>query len=266
MKQLFSVILLTLAISCAEISSKETDGKNKSVDKEIVEQGSPRVLFIVSNQHTYGDSDINTANHFAEIVLAYDVFKKSGFEVDFVSPRGGAIPIGYLNTSDPIEKRYLYDFGFMKKLKTTMKPDEINPQQYQAVYYGGGGAAMFGVPEDESIQEIAMKIYNEQNGVVSAICHGTAGIVNLKTHDGEFLYSDKEVNGFPDLFENKDARYYQEFPFSIEETIKERGGNFRYSEEGWDNFFVVDGRLITGQDPTAAASVAEEVVKALKIE
>jgi len=222
-----------------------------------------RVLFIVSNQHTYGNTNMNTANHFAEIVLAYDEFVKEGYEVDFVSPDGGAIPIGYLQTSDSVQKKYLYDFDFMKKLKFTQRPQDINASNYKAVYYGGGGAAMFGVPENVDIQKISLNIYNNQ-GIISAICHGTAGIVNLKKNDGTYLFSGKDVNGFPDLFENKKARYYQTFPFSIEETIKERGGNFSYSENGWDNYFKVDGRLITGQDPTAAASVAKEIIKKLK--
>lgn len=222
-----------------------------------------RVLFIVSNQHTYGTTDINTANHFAEIVLAYDVLIKEGYAVDFVSPLGGAIPIGYLNTSDSIEKKYLYDFHFMEKLKTTLKPEAIIATNYAAVYYSGGGAAMFGVPEDKTIQKITMSIYNN-NGIVSAICHGTAGIVNLKTKDGNYLYKGKQVNGFPDLFENKDANYYKTFPFSIEETITQRGGTFNYSKDGWDNYYQVDDRLITGQDPTAATSVAKKIIEALE--
>lgn len=150
----------------------------------------------------------------------------------------------------------------MNKLKTTKKPEEVNSSNYKAVYYGGGGAAMYGVPEDISIQKISMSIYNN-NGIVSAICHGTAGIVNLKTNDGNYLYTNKDVNGFPDLFENKEAQYYKAFPFSIEETIKERGGKFTYSKNGWDNYYKVDGRLITGQDPTAAISVANEIIKQL---
>lgn len=222
-----------------------------------------KILFVTSNQHTYGDSDINASNHFAEIVLAYDVFIKSGYTVDFVSPKGGAIPIGYLNTSDTVQKKYLYDFSFMDKLKNTKKPKEINSSAYKAVYYSGGGAAMFGVPENEEIQKISRHIYSN-SGIVSAICHGTAGIVNLKTNDGNYLYEGKQVNGFPDLFENKEAEYYKQFPFSIQETIEARGGNFTYSKEGWDNYSSVDGRLITGQDPSASVSVAKKIIETLQ--
>ena len=152
----------------------------------------------------------------------------------------------------------------MDALETTKKPNEIRASDYKAVYYGGGGAAMFGVAENEAIQNIVMELYEQHNGIVSAICHGTAGIVNLKTQDGAYLFAGKKVNGFPDVFERKDAEYYKTFPFSIQEIINERGGDFHFSEEGWDGFYQVDGRLITGQDPSAAATVAEKVIETLQ--
>ncbi|MEM9648441.1 MAG: type 1 glutamine amidotransferase domain-containing protein [Bacteroidota bacterium] len=263
MKHLIITVLVLIGWSCNQ--KPEQDQKVvPTTPTTLTSNHIGKVLFITSNQHTYGNSDINAANHFAELVLAYDVFKKAGYDVDFVSPRGGAIPIGYLSTSDSIEKEYLYNFDFMKLLKTTMKPSDIVPKDYQAVYYGGGGAAMFGVPENEMIQRISMEIYEKNKGVISAVCHGSAGLVHLKTSDGEYVYKDKKVNGFPDLFENMEAAYYKQFPFSIQQLLTERGGDFKYSEEGWDDFSIADDRLITGQDPTAAASVAQLVVAKLK--
>lgn len=246
-----SLVFLLLLSQCAFKAPK------------VEERNSDRILFIVSNSHYYGDSDINSANHFAEIVHAYDVFHNAGYSIDFVSPKGGAIPIGYINTSDSIAKKYLYDGPFMDLLESTSKPSEITYQNYQAVYYSGGGSAMFGVPENEGIQRIVMAIYEKKGGIVSAVCHGTAGIVNLKKSDGSFLVADKLVNGFPDLFENKDAAYFKEFPFSIEEAITKHGGVFKFSEEGWDGYTETDGRLITGQDPTSSALVAKKVVAVL---
>lgn len=232
-------------------------------NSNVTESSNQKILFITSNQHFYGNTELKTSNHFAEIVLAYDVFKKAGYEVDFVSPQGGAIPIGYINTSDEIQKKYLYDAAFMKLLEYTNGPSAVNSENYKAVYYSGGGAAMFGVPENVKIQNISKEIY-ENNGVVSAICHGTAGIINLKTEDGILIYKGKKVTGFPDAFENKKADYYKTFPFSIEEDIRRNGGAFVSSEKGWDGFYQVDGRLITGQDPSASAIVAEKVIEALK--
>ncbi len=218
-----------------------------------------KILIITSNQHFYGDTDISAANHFEEIVVAYDVFVDNGFQVDVVSPNGGAIPIGYLNTSNQIQKKYLYDASFMGKLKNTLKPSQVNYEDYGAVYYSGGGSAMFGVADDRSIQKIAESIY-QNSGIVSAVCHGTAGIVHLKDEKGESIYKGKKITGFPDAFEHKERAYYTTFPFKIDNAIKDNGGKFEYSSKGWDNFNIKDGRLITGQDPSSVNSVAKKIV------
>ena len=65
-------------------------------------------------------------------------------------------------------------------------PLEINASKYKAVQYIGGGGAMFGVPENKEIQSIVMEVYEKHNGIISSVCHGSAGIVNLKTEDGKY--------------------------------------------------------------------------------
>lgn len=221
-----------------------------------------KILFVTSNQHTYGTTKISAANHFEEIVIAYDVFRKSGYVVDFVSPQGGAIPLGYLDTSNAVQKEHLYNPAFMNLLKNTLRPGQVKAADYQAVYYSGGGSAMFGIAENKEIQDIAAAIH-ARGGVVSAICHGTAGIVNLKGKDGKSLFSNRKVTGFPDSFEDTSAAYYKTFPFSIDKEVTKNGGQFVYSKKWADNFFVVDGRIVTGQDPSATAAVAREVIKAV---
>ncbi len=225
-------------------------------------QRDSKILFITSNQHTYGDTKLNTANHFAEIVIAYDIFRKQGYVVDFVSPRGGAIPLGYIETSNTIQKAYLYDAAFMGLLKNTFKPEHVRAADYTAVYYSGGGAAMFGVADHPTLQGIAVAVY-ENGGVISAVCHGTAGLAHLKNSDGKAIFANRKVTGFPDLFEDTKAAYYKTFPFSIGDEIKKHGGNFVYSPKWGDGFHVVDGNIITGQDPSSTAAVAEQVIKAI---
>jgi putative intracellular protease/amidase len=216
-----------------------------------------RILFVTSNQHFYGNTKINAANHFGEIVIPYDIFTKAGFEIDIMSPKGGAIPLGYISTSNATHKKYLYDGLFMNKLAHTMKPSEINADNYSTIYYSGGGAAMFGVAEDTTIQTIARKIYN-RNGVVSTLCHGTAGIAYLKDDSGKSLYAGRKITGYPDSQEDKNEAYYKTFPFAMDKAINDNKGNFVFSEK--DNFYVVDGRFITGQDPSSAASVANAII------
>jgi len=226
-------------------------------------QSTQKILFVVSNANFHGESEIYTANQFYEIILPYDEFVKAGYEVDFVSPEGGPVPIGYLSSTNSTSEKYLYDFDFMAKLKNTKAPDQIKAKDYSTIFYCGGGAAMYGVPENTTIQKIAMQIYEEEEGIVGAICHGAAGIVNLKTSDNKYLVDGKKVNGYPDLFEDMEAAYYKNFPFSIEQVIKDRGGDFQFSKEGWDGFMQEDGRLITAQDPSGSRKVAKSIIAAL---
>lgn len=218
-----------------------------------------KILFVVSNQAYYGTTNIRTSNHFGEIAVPYDIFTKSGFTVDFVSPNGGTVPIGYINTSDSIHKKYLYDNFFMNKLKNTMKPNKVVSENYSAIFYGGGGAAMFGIAENKLIQDLARKIY-ANNGVVSAICHGTAGLAYLKDENGKSLYKGIKITGFADKFEDKTDDYYKTFPFSIDQAIKDNGGNFVQADKLGEGFYVVDGRFVTGQDPSAGAKMASEII------
>ena len=249
-KILSIVLCLFLRLSAQVTSEKESNGN---------------ILFIMSNAKTYGNSDIETGTSFAEIVYAYDVFVKHNYKVDFLTPNGGNIHLGhYYKAKDPLQYSYYNDSDFMARLKTTLKPSEVNPKTYKAVYYVGGGAAMYDVPEDKAIQNIAMPIYEKQNGVISAVCHGTAGIVNLKTADDSFLVNGKKINGYPEAFERKEKAYYKEFPFSIEKKVNQHGGHFAYSAKGWDSYAIADDRLITGQDPTASIKVAELVVAKLQ--
>ena len=220
------------------------------------------ILFVTSNQDFYGNTKISASNHFEEIVVPYDLFTQAGYKVDFISPKGGAIPIGYINSSDSIQKKYLYDGWFMDKLEHTMKPIEIIADNYLAIFYSGGGAAMYGVAEDTTIQRIARKIYNK-NGVISSICHGTAGMAYLKDENGKSLYKGRKITGYPDKLESRDKEYYKAFPFSMDNAIKSNDGNFVFSDKGRDGFYIVDGRFVTGQDPTSASKVANEVVTLL---
>lgn len=259
MKTYYFLGLCLLLLGCVGTEDKKDDLALGSVDNT----SKKRILFVVSNAHFYGTSDIEATNHFPEIILAHQVFVNAGFEVDFVSPQGGTIPIGYIYSSDEITQSYLYDCSFMKLLQTTKAPKDIRVEEYIAVYYPGGGSAMFTVPENTAIQNITTHVYEKNKGVVAAVCHGTAGLMNIKLNTGEYLIRDKKISGFPDMFEDVEATYYQEFPFSIQNVTVERGGDFKFSKKGWDGYYVVDGRVVTGQDPTSSALVAKNTIEVI---
>ena len=246
---------------------KKIDNDWKIISKTAVGEKSiqhgKRILFIISNAHYHGTSSLPVGASFSEIVNAYHEFKTAGFTVDFVSPEGGAVPLSYINTSNELQKKYLYNTDFMYALANTKTPDEITTSQYKAVHYIGGSSAMYGVANNQEIQSLVMDIYENYNGIISSVCHGTAGIAFLKLSTGEYLVSGKRISGYPDEYENPKKAYFKQFPFQITQTIEKHGGDFNYSPRG-KSHIEVDGLVITGQNYLSSALVANKIIEMLK--
>lgn len=237
----------------------------KAATKQTSSQNGVRVLFILSNAHFHGNSKLPAGASFPEIVHAYQTFKQAGYTVDFMSPEGGAVPLAYIDTSNELYKAHLYNSDLMFGLKHTKTASQLKAQDYRAVHYIGGSNAMYGVADNADIARLVMDIYEQHQGIISAVCHGTAGIVHLKTKDGKYLVDGKRISGYPEDFENKSADYFQQFPFLIKQTILDRNGSFHVGKQS-EAHIEVDGRIITGQNYQSSALVAEAIIKQLQAE
>lgn len=236
---------------------------SKAAAQQTAKPTGQRVLFIVSSAHFHGDSDLPAGASFSELVNAYAEFKQAGFTVDVLSPAGGAVPLAYIDTSDPKQKAHLYNQDFMQALKHSKTATELKAADYRAVHYVGGSSAMYGVAENTEIARLVMDIYQQHQGIISAVCHGTAGLVHLKTADGQYLVTGKRISGYPDAFEKQDAAYYRHFPFKLQQSIEARGGLFRHGKAGQPHV-EVDGRLVTGQNFQSSAGVAKAIITLLQ--
>ena len=247
---------------------KKIAGNWKIVSKSAHrEPAAPRqarkVLLVVSNVHQYPGTKVNAGNNFPELAYTYDAFRKAGYAVDFVSPEGGAIPLEMIVTSDELLKKHLYDSDFMWALAHTKPVSEVRADEYAGMAFVGGGAAIVGIPDNKALQDIALRIYEQQGGVIAAICHGTEGIKNLKLSDGTFLIQGKVLTSFPDAFLNKESPVYKAYPFSAEASIKRHGGIFRHGANG-KSHVEVDGRLVTGMSWEASVGVAESMIRLIE--
>ena len=238
-------------------SAHAVNGSGQSADND-----QERILFILASSKVHGNSTLPASISFGEVVHAWDIFQAAGYAVDFVSPEGGDLPILDAYVSDDVEAR-LKDARIMTGLRNTATPAQIDPARYRAVYYVGGSNAMYGVAEHPVLQDIAMHVYERNGGVVSAVCHGTAGIVNLTLASGQHLVSGKRISGYPEEHEEQDAAYFKQFPFLIRKTVESRGGLF-HAINSDAPYIEVDGRVVTGQNYASAKPVAEAVVDILR--
>jgi putative intracellular protease/amidase len=149
----------------------------------------------------------------------------------------------------------------MAKLERSAVPAAVDPSAYRAVFYAGGHGTMWDLPDDAGLARIATAIF-EAGGVVSAVCHGPVGLVNVKLSDGSYLIAGKEVAAFTND-EERAMKLAEVVPFLLVDKLVERGARHRAAAD-WKPLTVVDGRLVTGQNPASAVGVAEAVVKLLQ--
>ena len=223
-----------------------------------------KILIVVSS---YGKKEgkQRPGFEFDEFSQAWLIFKSNGLTMDVASPKGGYAEPDEYNKTKPYNKAVIEDANAMATLNNTIPTAQIKPELYSAVYVVGGKGAMFDLPFDPSLQEIIANIYQKQNGVVAAVCHGPAALVNVKINDSTFLLKNKTVSGFSNEEEEKFGKTWaKEFPFMLEDKLKARAVKYEHSEAMLPQVSV-DGRLITGQNPFSTIWLAEEIVKSLGI-
>jgi Putative intracellular protease/amidase len=236
---------------------------SKTADSAESNRSGKRVLLVVSDAPFHGTSQYPAGVSFEEAFRSYKVFRREGYTVDILSPGGGPVPLAYIDMSNSEHRSYIYDSDFLSKLEHTLAPAEVDPSRYRAIQFIGGSNAMYRVAENAEIQAIAMAIHDDHGGVISAVCHGTAGLMALKTASGEPFIKGRKITGFPREHEKAGAPYLAHFPFMIDAAAGQRGAEFSFRPRG-TSYVVADDRLITGQNPESSEALAEAVVKRLR--
>jgi putative intracellular protease/amidase len=253
MKRVFQMMVTGIMViaSCTIFSANQATAQTKKAGKM------KKVLFVVTSHDKKGDTGQPTGYYLSEVTHPWDVLHNAGFEIDFVSPKGGKAPVDGFNLEDPINKKFWNDTQYHAKIEKTMIPSEVKPEEYSAIYYAGGHGTMWDFPDNIELAKIASKIY-ENNGIVSAVCHGPVGFVNIKLSNGKYLVDGKKINSFTN--EEEVAIGLEKIvPFMLETKLIERGAKFEKSGL-WQKHVTTDQRVITGQNPQSAQGVGEAIL------
>lgn len=222
-----------------------------------------KVLIVETNINHYPNTNQATGLWLGKSAEFVDEMQKAGIAIDYVSPNGGFIPI------DPRSMKYtdadiikIYnDPDFINRgLRNTLKATDINPCEYLAIYFTGGHGVMWDFPNNSELQKIALAIY-DNNGYILSVCHGIAGILNIKDASGNYLIQNKQITGFTKT-EELLAGKSNIVPFFNRSVAKQHGAKFS-QKRFYKDFAVSDKRIITGQNPFSVRSVAQLFLKEL---
>ncbi|MCY1034783.1 type 1 glutamine amidotransferase domain-containing protein [Corallococcus sp. BB11-1] len=214
------------------------------------------VLIVMTSHATKGSTGEPTGFYLGEVTHPLAVFQAAGIPVEFASIQGGEPPVDGLDLKDATNARYWNDATFRQSLRTTLKLDDVKVGRYSAVFYAGGHGAVWDFPQSPAVQRVTREVY-EAGRVVGAVCHGPAALVNVKLSDGKYLVAGKQVSAFTDD-EERAVKLEKVVPFLLATTLEERGAKHQPAAN-WTAKVVVDGRLVTGQNPQSATGTAEAV-------
>lgn len=225
----------------------------------------PKILIVVTGTGFFADGKLPTGLWLSEFTHIYHCAEERGYEIVVANPEGGNTPVDPESLKplflDEMSKEYWENPGFKEMLSHVKSLSEVVGLQFDCIYLAGGHGAMYDFPDNAVLQTI-IKDHYESNRIVSAICHGVSGLLNVKLSDGEYLIKGKKLTGFS-WFEETLARRKKEVPFDLEALLKERGADYEKALIPMTSKVVVCNNLITGQDPFSSKEMAEVVMQQL---
>lgn len=225
---------------------------------------SKKALIVVTSHDRLGDTGRPTGYYLPEVTHPYYALLDAGVEVDVASPKGGTAPMDPSSgdRKDPANARFLDTPSDRDKVARTARLAEVDPTVYRAILFAGGHGTMWDFRGNPDVQRLAAAIH-EQGGVVAAVCHGPAALVDVRLSSGDYLVAGKRVTGFSND-EEEAAELTRVVPFLLEDALADRGGRYEKAPGGlWQEHVVTDGRLVTGQNPASAAGVGRAVAQLL---
>lgn len=226
---------------------------------------SKKILVVLTSVEKYPDLPRATGLWLGEAVHFVAKVQAAGYAVDYVSPQGGYTPIDphslAAEMATEIDWQWYHDKAFMNRLGATLKPAEVNPDDYIAIYYAGGHGVIWDFPDNTELQALSRSIY-ERGGVVASVCHGAVGLLNIRLSDGELLIKGKNLTGFSNEEEHL-VGLADCVPYLTETELVKCGARYEKADQPWAPYVVADGRLITGQNPASGGAVAEALLSTL---
>lgn len=229
-----------------------------------------KILMIISaaDSLTLADGSAHPTGYWAEEVAAsHRVLVEAGHTVDIASPGGvrptvDAISLDERGGVEPTEGSAFASYlaSIETNLAAPLDLATVRAADYDAFYLPGGHAPMADLADSAALGALLADA-DESGRIVAALCHGVAGLLSATTADGGFLFAGRSLTGFTDE-EEKQGGLGERSPWFLESRLAERGADVKTGAP-WSDTVIVDGNLITGQNPQSSVTTAKQVVAAL---
>jgi len=222
-----------------------------------------KIVMVLTSHDQLGNTGRKTGFWLEEFAAPYYVFSDAGVELTLASPKGGQPPVDPKSdepeNQTPAMARFKQDAAAQKALSQTIKLADIKSENYDTIFYVGGHGPMWDLAESPVSIALLESFYNSGK-VIALVCH-SPGVLRHVTYQGEPLVKGKRVTGFTNG-EEADVQLTHVVPFLVEDELLRLGAIFE-KVANWQPFSIVDGRLVTGQNPASSTSAAQALLKLL---
>lgn len=223
-----------------------------------------KILMVLTSHDQLGNTGLKTGFWLEEFAAPYFVFKDAGATITLASPLGGQPPLDP-KSDDPsaqtaATERFRTDAAAQALLASTLKLADVKAADFDAVFYPGGHGPLWDLAEDK--HSIALiEAFARAGKPVAAVCHAPAVLRHTKNAGGTPLVQGRRVTGFTNS-EEAAVQLTEVVPFLVEDMLKSHGADYSKAAD-WQPYAVVDGQLVTGQNPASSDLVAHELLKLL---
>jgi putative intracellular protease/amidase len=223
-----------------------------------------KILMVLTSHDRLGDTGRKTGFWLEELAAPYYAFKDAGAEIVLASPKGGRPPLDPKSNEPEFQtdatRRFEADAEAMAALAATVPLSAVSPTAFDTVFYPGGHGPMWDLAEDpDSIQLIESTL--AAGKPLALVCHAPAALQRARTPTGLPLVEGKRVTGFANT-EEEAVGLTTVVPFLLEDKLKSQGGIFSKAAD-WQPYVVIDGLLITGQNPASSGPAAKVLLERL---
>jgi len=225
-----------------------------------------KIVMVLTSHDQLGNTGHKTGFWLEEFAAPYFVFRDAGVELTLASPAGGQPPIDPKsdlpeNQTDAMA-RFKRDAVAQQALSQTVKLAEVKAEDYDAIFYVGGHGPMWDLV-DNPVSIALIESFYTADKPVAAVCHSPA-VFHKVTYEGAPLVTGKRVTGFTNG-EEEAVQLTHVVPFLVEDELKRVGSLYEKAAD-WQSYVVVDGRLLTGQNPASSTAAAQALLKLIATE
>jgi putative intracellular protease/amidase len=216
-----------------------------------------KILMVLTSHDKLGNTGRKTGFWLEELAAPYFVFKDAGVDLVLASPKGGQPPLDP-KSNEPIFQtdlthRFEADTAAKAQLASTVRLDGVKQQDFDTVFYPGGHGPMWDLADDKSSIRL-LESFVAAGKTFAVVCHSTGALRHVRAPDGKLFVEGKTVTGFTNG-EEEEVELTKVVPFLVEDEMMALGATFS-KVKNWAAHTVVDGQLITGQNPHSSGPAA----------